>query len=279
MVSPEELETESLLTEIQQAHREATVARDEAVLAQRRVAENERRLDARLAAIEAERAAILGEARAEARRELAQVQQELQALRGEMAEQQSQSSLGETWLAQARARLEAQEEVVAPPPPPAPPEMVSLPGEIEVGDTVWIAGLNTTGQVTALDGDSADVQVGSFGVRVKRKNLERRARRDPPEAEAPVAATVLICQRPALDVELDLRGQRVEEALLEVDKYLDDAFLTGMPFVRIVHGKGTGTLRQAVRQQLRKHPLVKSHRSGEQGEGGSGVTVAYLVGD
>jgi DNA mismatch repair protein MutS2 len=47
--------------------------------------------------------------------------------------------------------------------------------------------------------------------------------------------------------------------------------------VRIVHGKGTGTLRQAVRQQLRGHPLVKSHRSGERGEGGSGVTVAYLV--
>jgi DNA mismatch repair protein MutS2 len=49
--------------------------------------------------------------------------------------------------------------------------------------------------------------------------------------------------------------------------------------VRIVHGKGTGTLRQAVRQQLHIHPLVKSHRSGGQGEGGSGVTVAYLVGD
>jgi DNA mismatch repair protein MutS2 len=79
-------------------------------------------------------------------------------------------------------------------------------------------------------------------------------------------------------VELDLRGQRVEEALLEVDKYLDDAFLTGLPFVRIVHGKGTGTLRQAVRQQLHKHPLVNSYRSGEQGEGGSGVTVAYLAG-
>jgi DNA mismatch repair protein MutS2 len=279
MVSPEELETETLLTEIQQAHREATVARDEAVLAERQAAEKERRLDARLAAIEAERTAILGEARAQARQELAQVQEELRAMKDAMAEQQSQSSLGETWLAQARARLEAQEEMVAPPPPPAPPETVTLPGEIGVGDTVWIAGLNTTGKVTALDGDSADVQVGSFGVQVKQKSLERRAGHTPPEAEAPAAATVLSSQRPALDVELDLRGQRVEEALIEVDKYLDDAFLTGMPLVRIVHGKGTGSLRQAVRQQLKKHPLVKSHRSGEQGEGGSGVTVAYLVGD
>jgi DNA mismatch repair protein MutS2 len=82
---------------------------------------------------------------------------------------------------------------------------------------------------------------------------------------------------PAPNVELDLRGQRVEESIPQLDKYLDDAFLAGMPFVRIVHGKGTGALRQAVRQQLRSHPLVKSHRSGERGEGGSGVTVAYLV--
>jgi DNA mismatch repair protein MutS2 len=80
-------------------------------------------------------------------------------------------------------------------------------------------------------------------------------------------------------VELDLRGQRVEEALPQVDKYLDDAFLAGMPFVRIIHGKGTGALRQAVRQQLSNHPLVRSYRSGEDGEGGTGVTVAYLSGD
>jgi DNA mismatch repair protein MutS2 len=78
-------------------------------------------------------------------------------------------------------------------------------------------------------------------------------------------------------VELDLRGRRVEDGLTYVDKYLDDAFLAGMPLVRIVHGKGTGALRQAVQQQLRDHPLVKSFRSGERGEGGSGVTVAYLV--
>jgi DNA mismatch repair protein MutS2 len=75
---------------------------------------------------------------------------------------------------------------------------------------------------------------------------------------------------------LDLRGQRVEETVDRLDKYLDDAFLAGMPFVRIIHGKGTGALRQAVREQLHGHPLVKSHRSGEDGEGGSGVTVAYL---
>jgi DNA mismatch repair protein MutS2 len=153
---------------------------------------------------------------------------------------------------------------------------VSLPGEIAVGDWVWVAGLNTTGTVTALEGSSAEVQVGSFGVRVQSSELERRA---PPKTVEEAAPVVSASPRPTLAVELDLRGQRVEEALPLVDKYLDDAFLAGMPFVRVIHGKGTGTLRQAVRQQLRGHPLVKSHRAGEQGEGGTGVTVVYLVGD
>jgi DNA mismatch repair protein MutS2 len=276
LVSPEELETESLLAEIQQAHQEATVARDAAVWAQRDAAEQQRRLAARLAAIEGERATILGEARAQARRELDEARTEIEALRAELAERKPQAALGEEWLAQARARLEQQERAVAPPPPPPPPEEVKLPGEIEVGDTVWIAGLGTTGQVTALDGDSVEVQVGAFGVRVEKSELERRGRRKPAEPQARRMPTV---SHPSPGMELDLRGQRVEEILPRLDKYLDDAFLAGVPFVRIIHGKGTGTLRQAVQQELRNHPLVKSYRAGEDGEGGSGVTVAYLNDD
>jgi DNA mismatch repair protein MutS2 len=273
LVSPEELETESLLAEIQQAHQEAIVARDEAVRIQRQAAEQQRRLDARLSVIEGERAAILGEARTDARRELEEVRQEIEALRSEIAERKPLTTLGEEWLAQARARLEKQERAVAPPPPPPPPEEVKLPGEIKVGDTVWIAGLDTTGQVTALDGDSAEVQVGTFGVRVQTSDLERRGRRKPAE---PQPRQVPIATHPSPGMELDLRGLRVEEILPRLDKYLDDAFLAGMPFARIIHGKGTGALRQAVQQELRAHPLVQSYRAGEEGEGGSGVTVVYL---
>jgi len=274
LVSSEELTTESLLGEIQQAHREATAARDEVLLGQSRIAAQERQLAARLAAIEGERASILGEARAEARRELAAVREEIEALRSELTERQSQSALGEEWLAQAQARLAEAAELVRPAPAPPPSGQMALSGEVELGDTVWIRGLNTTGQVMALEGDTAEVQVGSFGVRVERGELERRAQ---PEKAALERATPPVRALAAPSVELDLRGQRVEETLPRVDKYLDDAFLAGMPFVRIVHGKGTGALRQAVRQQLRGHPLVKSYRPGEQGEGGSGVTVAYLV--
>ncbi len=80
-----------------------------------------------------------------------------------------------------------------------------------------------------------------------------------------------------VDAELLLRRLTVEEALWRLDQYLYDAFMAGLPSVRIVHGKGTGKLRRAVRESLDKHPLVKSCRLGDYGEGGYGVTVVELT--
>ena len=77
--------------------------------------------------------------------------------------------------------------------------------------------------------------------------------------------------------EVRLRQLTVDEALLILDKYLNDAFMAGLYQVKVIHGKGTGTLRQAVREQLARHPLVKSYRPGEYGEGGAGVTIVELV--
>jgi len=77
--------------------------------------------------------------------------------------------------------------------------------------------------------------------------------------------------------EVRLRQLTVDEALLKLDQYLHDAFMAGFYQVRVVHGKGTGTLRQAVREELAKHPLVESYRPGEYGEGGEGVTIAELA--
>jgi DNA mismatch repair protein MutS2 len=77
--------------------------------------------------------------------------------------------------------------------------------------------------------------------------------------------------------EVRLRHLTVDEALLKLDKYLHDAFMAGLYQVKIIHGKGTGTLRQVVREQLATHPLVKSYRPGKYGEGEGGVTIVELA--
>ncbi|MFC2034502.1 Smr/MutS family protein [Chloroflexota bacterium] len=77
--------------------------------------------------------------------------------------------------------------------------------------------------------------------------------------------------------EVHLRRLTVDEALLRLDKYLHDAFVAGSYQVRVIHGKGTGTLRRVVREKLAKHPLVKSYRPGGYGEGEAGVTIVELA--
>jgi len=81
----------------------------------------------------------------------------------------------------------------------------------------------------------------------------------------------------AVDRELRLRRLTVDEALYRLDQYLYDAFMAGLSSVRIVHGKGTGRLRRAVQNTLARHPLVKSYRLGDYGEGDYGVTIVELI--
>jgi len=143
-----------------------------------------------------------------------------------------------------------------------------------LGDTVWVAGLQATGEITELAGDEAEVQVGSFRIRARVSDLELRGKAAKPEITER-AVSVPRVSSPGL--ELNLRGQTVEEVLPRLDKYLNDAYLAGLPQVRVIHGKGTGTLRRVVREFVASHPLVASHRPGDRYEGGEGATVVELV--
>ncbi|MEL7644015.1 MAG: Smr/MutS family protein, partial [bacterium] len=84
---------------------------------------------------------------------------------------------------------------------------------------------------------------------------------------------------PAPGMEVDVRGQRAEEALEIVQSHIEAAYLAGQPFVRIIHGKGTGRLRQVVREALRQSPHVRTVETGQESEGGDGVTVALIKTD
>jgi len=120
----------------------------------------------------------------------------------------------------------------------------------------------------------AEVQVGLFWAKVPLLDLEKRPSAAPPPSQGHVRVSLTPRRMPGL--ELHLRGMRVDEVLPELNKYLDDAYLAGLPCVRVVHGKGTGTLRQVVREALAGHPLVASFREGELKEGGAGVTMVKL---
>ncbi|WP_203333172.1 endonuclease MutS2 [Planococcus beigongshangi] len=117
------------------------------------------------------------------------------------------------------------------------------------------------------------VQIGILKMKLPESDLSYTK----PEKEKETRTMATLKDRDShVKLELDLRGERYEDALARVEKYIDDALLSNYHQVSIIHGKGTGALRQGVQQYLKKHPRVKSYRFGEAGEGGSGVTVAEL---
>ncbi|MFQ6057691.1 MAG: endonuclease MutS2 [Anaerolineae bacterium] len=273
-----ELEVESLLAEIKAAREEAVAAREAAQAAQREAERAERELKERLAALEGERREVLNQARRQAQEELAEVRRELSRIRAEMR----RAAAVEGALAQAAERVEELVEEVKPLAPPPKPPPVGIE-ELQVGDSVWVAGLGREGQVLALLEDEAEVQIGAFRARVPLGELELKEqisdrRHQTAEGREGLTSGIwhLISDR-EVGLELNLRGLRAEEALPRLDKYLDKAYLAGLPKVRIVHGKGTGTLRRLVREVLEKHPLVASFRPGDRYEGGDGVTIVELV--
>ncbi|MGM7720909.1 endonuclease MutS2 [Metabacillus sp. Hm71] len=143
------------------------------------------------------------------------------------------------------------------------------------GDEVKVISFDQKGHlIERVNDDEWQVQMGILKMKVKEKDLQYIKSPKQEVQERPLATVK--GKDYHVSVELDLRGERYENALLKVEKYLDDAVLAGYPRVSIIHGKGTGALRTGVKELLKNHRSVKNTRFGEAGEGGTGVTIVEL---
>ena len=159
----------------------------------------------------------------------------------------------------------------------ASPAAEQTQGEkVEVGDTVWLKEANVAGTVIAFFGDDqkVEIRIGQARVKVGIDSIEKATGTQRPELES-VTYTPSPAKR-KVSMELDLRGKRAEEIKDLVDRYLNEAAVANLPRVRIIHGYGTGVVRQIVRELLSRHTLVKSYKPGERNEGGDGVSIANL---
>jgi DNA mismatch repair protein MutS2 len=282
LVSPQSLEAEAMLAEIKRAREAALAAEAEAKAAQRHTEALNADLHFRLAKTEEARREVLSEARVQAQAELDAIRQEIAQLRIDLPEPGGAPTLTpdrnrhRVWLAEAEAILSQRARDVRLPPPFSAPEPVIVDGPLQPGDKVWVPSLGASGEVANVGVHDVELKVGSFRLKLAQARVELRQRGDQLAVQAPDPTGSL--PRPSSPgMELDLRGLTVDDMLIELDRYLDTAYLAGLPFVRLIHGKGTGALRQAVRDELRGHPLVSEFRAGDSTEGGEGVTVARLV--
>jgi DNA mismatch repair protein MutS2 len=149
------------------------------------------------------------------------------------------------------------------------------PKTVRIGEHVEIVHLKTKGTVQTLPNAKGEVEIQAGILKVKAHLSQLRVLESKPEKHSSVSAKTGALTR-SVPLELDVRGQAVDEALPEIDSYLDEATLAGMHEVNIIHGKGTGVLRAGIQRHLKSHMNVKSYRLGVYGEGEDGVTVVTL---
>ncbi|WP_029215233.1 endonuclease MutS2 [Kallotenue papyrolyticum] len=267
----------------------AAIARErEAAAAERQAAEQlhaeaatlRARLEQELASLEREREQRLEAFERELEAEMRAIRQELRRLR----EDTRAVSVTREWLQQAEERLKGlaasteqrqRQRRASHAAPPATP-----PRPIQPGDRVHVASVNLEGEVLAVDPEAgeAEVQVGGFRLTAALRDLQRLKGARRAAAPGDTTRSTLPAGGPRRDVSMqfDMRGLRAGEVEALLDRYLNDAYLADLSEVRLIHGKGTGTLRKIVRDVLSNHPLVASYEGGVEGEGGEGVTIARL---
>lgn len=281
LLSGESLRVEDMLTDLHQLRLQTVQARDQARQERHDAEIAAFKLRERLAGIEKERQAILQRAETTARQELEALRDELRRLRQRLATLPVTTAPAAELRAaveEVTADLAAAEELITQPEPLGAAEL-QLPeppsGPPRVGDTVRLRTLGVHGTVAALEGSEAVIQAGALRTRAALDDLELLQRGRP---RTETAEPVWVPTRgPSPGLQLDLRGLTGEEALTRLEHYLDDAARAGLPWVRIVHGKGTGTLRREVRRFLHDHPLVTGYEAAADKEGGEGATVVHLI--
>jgi DNA mismatch repair protein MutS2 len=288
-INPENLRADKLLDDIRKERNRAGREREKTAKARKQTENLNRELQARLAVIEDERRDVIAKARAEVELEVAVLKRNLASLKTQLKQaRQPLDALKhlEEQVENVEAKAEAPVERRPTTDHKRPSSVVGRP--LSLGEKVVVPALNAEGVVTALGESEAEVQVGTLRIRAKLSELVRKSQIQEPDddsklkVESPdsignaTAGRSTFNARRSPGLELDLRGQASDDALDILERYLDQAYSAGLPYVRIIHGKGTGKLRQVVRDALRQNAHVSSFEEGGPKEGGEGVTVAKI---
>jgi DNA mismatch repair protein MutS2 len=281
-IAPDQAQVETLLTDIRRERDEAQAARLAEERARSEAEDARARIEQQLSEVEERLDAMVERTTSELERDATEVRQLL--AQAEEAAERGRLKRAEERLQKALERKQRAEELrplKRPKPSKAPVASGPAAADIEPGDLVWIRGYDRFGEALSSPDERGEVELhlGPLRGRVRLDQVERVQRpkhKDGTDARAPRIAAPALAPAEA-ELEVEVRGQTVDEALPAIDQYLDRAYRASLPWVRIVHGKGTGTLRQQVRNLLSKHPLVRSYEPGKPEEGGEGVTVAHLA--
>ena len=257
-------------------HKEAAQRElEEATALRREIADLHRIADRERERLEKQRDKVLADARDEARKVLEKTRLEAEAMIRELREvKKNTSGNAEREIQQVRDRLRTAQQQANQ--GTEQERLTPAPKDLKPGETVILVDSDQSVTVLTRPDDKGDLMVQA-GIMKLSTNIERLRRPTAAQRKAERRAERVSKMRIGnVPRELDIRGYSSEDGLMEVDRYLDEATLAGLTEVFIIHGKGTGKLRAAIHEHLRRHPHVREYRLGRFGEGEDGVTVVAL---
>ncbi len=283
LINSDDLRLESVIEALEKARLDAERERSEANRLRSELSAAKNSVKARLEELEREKQKNAENAKAEALRIVDNARRQSNAMLSEL-EQLKKSFNAEnaaTQLSRAKSSVKKGLDRMLDTADPVMNRSLDnyvLPRPLKAGDSVVIFDINKAAVVLSVDekAGTATVQAGIIKTRVDISNL-RLSESKPPKKkpERSVKGVTSRAERTAA-TEVDLRGMASDEAIMELDKYIDNAVLSGVPSITIIHGKGTGVLRRAVGEHLKRHKNIRAYRLGVFGEGEDGVTIAEL---
>ncbi|MCP3025494.1 endonuclease MutS2 [Halobacillus sp. A5] len=266
---------ENMIASLEASTREAERDYEVADLKLKEAEQLHQELEEQWRQFEEQKEKLYKKAEEKAEKAILKAREEAEQIVSEIRNMKSSAELKEhEWIEARKMFDEAQPELTNKKAAGKPVHSSQLQKELKPGDEVKLLTLNQQGTIVDQIGDNDyQIQVGMMKVKAKRKDIEFVKAKQPAK-EKPMAT--VRGKSHHVKPELDLRGERYEDALKQLEKYVDDALLAGYPTVSIIHGKGTGALRTAVQNYAKKHRAISSFRFGGMNEGGSGVTVLEL---
>ncbi|WP_018962932.1 endonuclease MutS2 [Coprothermobacter platensis] len=265
---------EKLIEQLQQKVKHYEELEKEISKLQAEVEEKNAKLTKELDQLESRKGKILEETRAKAKRMLQEADDQSRQLLKELSQQNKANQRAYQIREQIKNMLDEAvkegngTEIVAG----RGQEPVVM--EIREGDTVYVSKFKQLGLVLSLSDDTAEVQIGPLRATVARSELSKAEPKREHHRTSNRGIEVNVTED--VPMKLEVHGLTVDEALERVDKYLDQAYAAGLPYVYIIHGRGTGTLQRAIHEYLREHPHVSRFRFAEPNEGGTSVTMVYF---
>jgi DNA mismatch repair protein MutS2 len=274
-INPESLRADKLLDDIRKERNRTSREREKLEKARTRLETQTKEIDKRLEKIEDERRDVLAKARAEGELEVAVLKRNIDSLKSQLKKAKQPLEA----IHAIEEKIEVIEQKVEAPVARQTSNVERLTGTVRLGERVTVSTLNAEGVVTALGESDAEVQIGSLRVRARLVDLQRKGQEveSPKEKQEAGSTQRTAASTKSPGIEINLRGKLVDEGLEELEKYLERAYSAGLLFVRIVHGKGTGKMREAVRKALKESSYVASFEEPKENEGGAGVTVANMA--